>query len=266
MTSNIPLRQPERLFILDAIRGVALCGILILNIYYFARPEPAAFNLNVYQETSAPNVAWWYLTNFLVEGSFRALFSMLFGAGAILLISRLEIKSGIGAADIYYKRLIWLLIFGLINAYVLLWPGDILYSYALCGLFIFPLRNSTPKLLIALAIFFVSVTMFKSWLKENDRITMREKGLAAKSLEEKKDSLTADQKSDLEAWNGYLEERKVENIRKKADKEMAKLQQSYAVAWTYIQPINKEIETGVFYDILFYDVMIYILIGMALYK
>jgi uncharacterized protein len=266
MTTIIPLQQKERLFILDAVRGVALCGILILNIYFFARPETATFNLNVYQENSSLNVAWWYLTNFLIEGSFRALFSMLFGAGAILLISRLEQKSGIGAADIYYKRLIWLLIFGLINAYVLLWPGDILYSYAICGLFIFPLRKSSPRLLYALAVVFIMITMFKGWLKENDRITMRQKGLSAKSIEEKKDSLTTEQKSDLEAWNNYLDERKTENIRKKADKEMLKMRQSYAGVWTYLQPINREIESGVFYDVLFFDVIIFTLIGMALYK
>lgn len=268
MHLNLPVLQKERLFILDAIRGVALCGILILNIYYFARPEAAAFNLKVYDETSSwGNIAWWYLTNFLVEGSFRALFSMLFGAGAILLIARLEQKSGIGAADIYYKRLIWLLIFGLINAYVFIWPGDILYSYAICGLFLFPLRKSSPRLLIILAVFFVAVTMFKSWNREHDRLTMREKGLAAKALEDKKEKLTEDQKENLDAWNGFLKKRKVETLREEGDKEIEKVQKgSYGIVWTHFQPINREIETTLLYDVLFFDVLIFALLGMAFYK
>jgi uncharacterized protein len=267
MQTALPLQQKERLFILDAIRGVALCGILILNIYYFSRPQQAIFNLLVYEETSAwGNIAWWYLTNFLVEGSFRALFSMLFGAGAILLISRLEEKSGIGAADIYYRRLIWLLIFGLINAYVLLWPGDILYSYAVCGLFLFPLRKSSPRLLIGLAVFFVAITMFKSWQKSNDRLEMREKGLAAKSIEAKKDSLTTEQKEDLEKWNGFLEKRKVENLRKEADKEIQEMQKSYSGVWSHLQPLNNKIESSIFYNELFFDVMIFTLLGMGLYR
>lgn len=266
-TLNIPLQQKERLFLLDVIRGVALCGILILNIYYFARPTPAIFNLNVYNEdTNSLNVAWWYLTMFMVEGSYRALFSMLFGAGAILLITRLEKGTGIGAADVYYTRLIWLLIFGVVNAFVLLWPGDILYSYAVCGLFLFPFRKSSVRLLIAMACFFLAITVFKGWLQERDRLAVREKGLAAKALEEKKTKLTDEQKKDLETWNDAVKARKVETVHKKAEKEIKEMRGSYATVWAYLEPINSKMQSSIFYDNLFFDVMIFAFFGMAFYK
>ena len=269
METIAPLQQKERIFILDAVRGIALCGILILNILSFGRPYQVYFNLNVLQETSFLNVLSWYLTSFVLEGSFRALFSILFGAGAVLIISRLSKSStGLAPADVYYRRLIYLLIFGLINAFVLLWPGDILYSYAICGLLLFPLRNASPRLLIGLAVFFMVVVMFQEWLRKEDRFEMREKGLAALAIKEaKKDSLNDDQKEDLQKWNGFLEEQKIENIKKKAEKEITKMTApSYSQIWTHLSPINIKLETTVFYKFWFFDVLIFILFGMAFYK
>jgi uncharacterized protein len=262
-----PTAQQERLFILDAIRGIALCGILILNIGYFARPYQAGFDLRVYHETGDANIISWFITNFIVEGSYRALFSMLFGAGCILLVSRLQQQqTDLAPADIYYKRTIWLLIFGLINAYIFLWPGDILYFYAVCGLFIFPLRNASVKLLIALAIFFIVVTIFKDWNEEQERLTMRTNGIAAAKLESEKKELSDVQKRDLEHWRDYLEKHKVENKRKEADREIAALTQSYAVVFKHYQPLNAKFESTKFYQDIFFDVMIFILLGMAFFK
>lgn len=268
MQTSIPLQQKERIQLIDSIRGIALCGILILNIFFFASPFQTILNYNVFQETGRANMATWYLTNFMIEGSFRALFSMLFGAGAILLLSRLEKnQGGLLPADIYYRRLIWLLLFGLINAYVLLWPGDILYTYAICGLFIFPLRNSSTRLLLILVIFFITVTMFQRWLRFDERIELKAKGIAAQNLEQQNKTLTEDQKADLEAWNGYLKKREIENMRKESQKEIDVMQNgSYTKIWTHLQPINQKLESTKFYSDYFIDAMIFILLGMALFK
>src|ERR1041385_8709296 len=76
----------------------------------------------------------------------RCLFSMVFGAGIVLLTSRLE-RGGAPSGDIYYRRTLWLLLFGVLHAYFL-WVGDILYPYALCGLALYPFRKMTPKALL----------------------------------------------------------------------------------------------------------------------
>ena len=76
----------------------------------------------------------------------RGLFSMLFGAGMILFISRLEKKdNGMIPAEIYFRRQIWLLVFGLINTYILLWFWDILFMYAVCGMLLFVFRRMPAK-------------------------------------------------------------------------------------------------------------------------
>jgi uncharacterized protein len=66
------------------------------------------------------------------DGTQRALFSMLFGAGIILFIRSVQKKTeGIRAADYFFRRQLWLLVFSLFDVFVLLWPGDILLDYAL---------------------------------------------------------------------------------------------------------------------------------------
>ncbi len=268
MEAANPLQQKERIQILDAIRGLALCGILILNMPGFSGPYQWYFNFSIPGESGMLNKVVWYLQCFVFDGSFRALFSMLFGTSAILLLTRLEkSQPGLRAAEIYYTRLIWLLIFGLFNAYVLLWAGDILYHYALCGLFLFPLRNRSPKFLIWLAVFFIAVLTFKEWNTRQENRHTREKGLAAMAIEARKDSLTEEQKEDLSKWKSRLDNQKIENQRKETDKDVKAMQnKSYAKVWTHRQPVIREMESTLTYDDLFFDALIFILIGMALYR
>ena len=86
----------------------------------------------------------------LFEGKMRAIFSMLFGAGMLVLTSRLEQRGAAAeSADIYYRRLLWLVAFGLAHAYFVWW-GDILFFYGVLGLFLFPLRRlAGPTLVVA---------------------------------------------------------------------------------------------------------------------
>lgn len=268
MTHSTPLPSAERIQVLDIIRGIALCGILILNIYYFGRPVEATLNLNAFHETGQGNIISWYITMFLVEGSYRALFSILFGAGCILLISRLEKKDkSILPADIYYTRLIWLLVFGLINAFVLLWIGDILYSYAICGLLIFPFRNSSIRVLLVMMVFFISCTIFSSWLDEDKKITMKQKADVAFALQEQKKTLTEQQTADIKELKDYMDKKDPNTIRKSSDKEIIAFQKkSYPEVFKHVLPMSQEMETSVFYHFFFYDVMVFMFFGMALYK
>ena len=169
MSLVAPTQQKERIFVMDLLRGVALLGILMMNIPYFAESYHLGENIFIRNETSGADFYAWYLKALSFEGTMRALFSLLFGAGALLLLSRLEKKEmDITPADFYYRRLMWLLLFGLINAFVLQWPGDILYSYALCGLLLYPFRNLAAKWLLIIGIFCMLVATFKetyNWRK-----------------------------------------------------------------------------------------------------
>ena len=148
-----PVRQDERIVAVDTLRGFALLGILLLNILAFALPDAAAYTPNIAGGAKGWNFRTWFVVSVLFDGKMRTIFSMMFGASVYMLTERLSRKGAAGeAADIHYRRMLWMLLFGLIHAY-LLWWGDVLYYYAIAGLFLYPLRKlSSRTLLIAAAI------------------------------------------------------------------------------------------------------------------
>src|SRR5687768_7280288 len=84
--SASPLVQSERLQIIDSLRGIALLGILLMNIPFFSMPFMSAMDLRVRNEYSGINYYTWWTVSGFFEGTMRAMFSMLFGAGTILLL------------------------------------------------------------------------------------------------------------------------------------------------------------------------------------
>ena len=137
-----PIAQKDRILFLDCIRGMALLGILIMNITAQGQAFQLYDSMDVRHSLTGINFYAWGAETFLFEGTMRGLFSILFGAGTLLLINRLEKKNdGLLPADIYYRRLLWILVFGLIKAFILLWPGDALYPNALTGFLFCPFLN-----------------------------------------------------------------------------------------------------------------------------
>ncbi len=153
LTSNElkPTKNQVRINALDVIRGIALLGILLMNINGMGLPFSYE-DPSVLGHTEGLNFSVWFANELFFEGTMRGLFTILFGAGVILLTSRLIDKgAGITTADVYYRRIVWLLLFGLVNSWVFLWDGDILYAYALFGFFLFPFRNLAFKNLLIIA-------------------------------------------------------------------------------------------------------------------
>jgi uncharacterized protein len=140
-----PVARADRIGSIDVIRGFALLGILLMNIVGFGLYPRAYDNPTVAGGAEGANLWWWIILHVVAEGKMRCLFSLVFGASVVLLTSRLEGRAD--AADIYYRRTLWLLGFGIAHAY-LLWQGDILYPYALCGLALYPFRNLRARTLL----------------------------------------------------------------------------------------------------------------------
>lgn len=126
-----PVGEAQRIAALDVLRGVALLGILTMNIRSFAGPFSSYVNpLVMYDYSGASRAAFW-ATALLFDLKMISIFSMLFGAGA-LIYSKKE-SAGRSTARLWFWRMLLLLGIGLIHAY-LIWEGDILVIYALCGL------------------------------------------------------------------------------------------------------------------------------------
>lgn len=136
----------DRHLTLDTVRGVAVLGILLLNIIAFSMPAPAYFNPAAYGGSEGIDLAAWFGNFVLFDGKMRGLFSFLFGASTLLVIERATAK-GENAAKVHYARMIWLLVFGLIHLWAIWW-GDILNHYALIGMIAFFFRNARVKTLL----------------------------------------------------------------------------------------------------------------------
>lgn len=121
----------DRIASLDLLRGIAVMGILLMNITSFAMPSAAYFNPAAWGGMSGPDVATWLVGFIFVDGKMRGLFSLLYGASMLLLIDRAEMAGRNGHSE-QIVRSAWLFLFGFAH-FVLLWWGDILMPYALIG-------------------------------------------------------------------------------------------------------------------------------------
>ena len=142
-----PVVETARIDSIDVLRGFALLGILVMNVQSFAMPQAAYFNPTAYGDLEGANLYVWLAGRMLADQKFMTIFSMLFGAGIVLMAGRAEARGGAGR--VHYRRMGWLLVIGLLHAH-LLWFGDILFTYAVCGMVVYPLRHLSPGRLAAL--------------------------------------------------------------------------------------------------------------------
>ncbi len=150
----------DRISSIDLMRGVVILMILVININYFSTPSLLRYNPMAFGEFTEADKWTWLFEYALVKQRFMALLSILYGAGIVLFANK-YIKQGQTPTKPFFMRSILLLAFGLLHAY-LIWDGDILVAYALCGMLVFWLRNLRPALLITVGFLLAlgSVTPF----------------------------------------------------------------------------------------------------------
>src|SRR5438045_975908 len=136
-TQISPISLPERIEVLDVLRGLPVGGILIGNMQWFSGygMVPAA----VEAQTPLIDQVTHFLVHFFVEGKFYSIFSFLFGFGFALQIARAE-ERGDTRASVFKRRLAWLFVIGALHA-TLLWAGDILSVYAVMGFLLIVFRH-----------------------------------------------------------------------------------------------------------------------------
>ncbi len=149
-------KSQDRIVALDTLRGIALLGILIMNIQSFAMVSAAHTDPSVHMNLAGLNYVVWMLSHVLADSKFMAIFSILFGAGIIVFTQQREAK-GQATWRLHYARNLWLFVFGLLHAYFI-WYGDILLTYALAGMLIYWVRHLRPLTLTLLGLLVLSVT------------------------------------------------------------------------------------------------------------
>jgi len=152
---SCPVAETQRIVPMDVLRGFALLGILVMNIQSFAMVGAAYENPTAYGDLNGANFLVWLFSHLLADQKFISIFSMLFGAGIVLMWQKAE-SSGARPTRLHYRRVGWLILFGLLHAY-LLWYGDILYTYGMCGLFVYLFRRKSPRALVSYSLVLATI-------------------------------------------------------------------------------------------------------------
>jgi uncharacterized protein len=150
MKTAVPVSAAERIESLDVLRGFALLGILAMNIRAMAGTFSSYMYPYALYEYDGASRAAYIFTSVVFDLKMMTLFSMLFGAGVLLYAAK-PTASGKPPRGLWFRRMFWLLVIGLVHAY-LIWDGDILVPYALTGiLLLWWVRRLPPWGLVAAA-------------------------------------------------------------------------------------------------------------------
>ncbi len=270
-----PVAHTGRIPTIDILRGVALLGILLMNIQVFGLTEAS-----LYQLVRGPHGGNYWLQTIihtLFENKMRALFSMLFGAGIILFLAKNRVGAGMAAPELFIRRQMWLIVFGLVNAIGLLWHYDILFHYGIVGILLFPFKRLSARALLVCAIVVGLIYSGKNYWDFAEQKQKYEKYQKVVAFEKKtkpekktkKVKLTAtadrdDQKEEKSAWEGLVKGNKYD---KKADRaEVVAMRSDYAAVWSHQLPKIQRMEAPFFYQFGLWDIASMMLLGMALFK
>ncbi|APW96952.1 hypothetical protein CHINAEXTREME_03835 [Halobiforma lacisalsi AJ5] len=150
-----PTAPSDRIVGLDALRGFALLGILLINVWVFSMPETTLSNPTIYGDFTGGNYWAWFVGHVFAQQKFITIFTILFGGGVVLFTRNVERRDG-PVFELYVRRSGWLVAFGLAHAY-LLWYGDILVAYGVCAFVVVLFRDHDPRTLAIAGVALLSV-------------------------------------------------------------------------------------------------------------
>ncbi len=266
MTSLGPVGKAERIQALDVARGVAVLGILLLNIWAFAGPQAFFDYPTAIADRAGAPVTAWTVMHTLFEGSQRTLLSLLFGAGALLSLQRFE-RSGPPALArrTYYRRSFVLITFGLVNAYLFMWPADILFAYGLASLCLYPLRRLPARWLVVLAIAVLAIPAARHLAEAGELRHMEAAYTAAMAAQEEGAALDEAAQADIAAWEKKLAKARPDVTDEKLTSGIAVMQTgSLAEVFARQARVSFALQAFVTPSWWFLDALAMMILGMAL--
>lgn len=228
-----PVRGADRIAVLDILRGVAILFIFYMNIPFQAAPTTLLFDhFKQIGWTPLDQVAWFGVTIYL-EGTQRCLLELLFGAGLMLLARRAMVPDGpVAIADLYYRRTMWLILFGLVDIFLILWVGDILFVYALAAMFLFPFRLLGPRVLLGIGLAYAVMTVAGGTFGYVERTNLIDRVEQVAQKHDRGETLSDEDIETAREWNKVAARRTVSD---KQEQELAEERKAHASAMDYVQ-------------------------------
>lgn len=140
----VPVVVMDRIEILDVMRGIAVCGILAVNIFVMGTvgsTQGRTFPFRLDADWAA-----WIGQRLLLEGPMRGLFMILFGAGMVIMLRKAEGPDGQALPiDVWTRRSLALLLLGVAQFLILMWPGEILWTLGVAGFALLAFRTAKVR-------------------------------------------------------------------------------------------------------------------------
>ena len=303
VATGLSSHTQSRIFSLDVLRGIAVLGILLVSITEFGgfTNNEKAFYITA---THGGNFKLMSAISILFEGKMRALLALVFGAGILLFLQKKENPADLSPADAFIRRQLWLIGFGLVNAFILLWPGDILFQYGIVGILLFGFSRMKARGFFILALVCTLIYCGKLYWFYADDISDRKKWLAvtvvekkykadslarakkdslsmpadsiqrktyqakvkiADSIARKNDTLTNKQNAEKGKWEGTLKELRYDSSKTAAENKNMR-QHQWGKVWEHLLPRSKFKESWSFYRMGIWDISSIMFLGMALFS
>ena len=264
MPELAPISASERIDILDTTRGIAVLGILLMNITGFGLPYAYEDPTN-WGGHEGKNLIAWRVSSLFFEGTMRGLFTLLFGAGVILFLQRHQARNPAAPiAALYYRRTFWLIVFGLVNSYLLLWDGDILVYYGLTGLALYFFRNLSARTLLVCA----GLAFLAQWsITIYDYVTYQDVKTAAEAAQDEYYNARDLTLEDEAALNEYANlQGDFKPSQSQLERTIEDVRDSYGSAFRFMAQRTFYVQTSYFLRHGVGDVLSFMLLGMALLK
>ncbi len=261
--THVTLPNGDRVLALDVVRGLAVLGILVMNVVEFGQPIRAYENPAGGGGSSGADLWTWFVQMALFDGKMRALFSMLFGAGLVLLATRME-NTGRGseATDLLLRRCLWLVPFGVAHRFLLQWTGDILYMYGLLGVIAIAFRRARPSRQIAIGLLCLSAFVPIELWKHHQSATVRDQATTAQALAAAGEAVPAELREAQTRWERRLAPLKPEGVQA----EIEAMRGGYAKVFAYRWDYHHAFQSSYLYYYFVWDVLGMMLVGMGLLR
>jgi uncharacterized protein len=256
-----PAARPERVVTLDVVRGLAVLGILVMNVVEFGQPLRAYENPAGGGGATGLDLLTFYVQAALFDGKMRALFSMLFGAGLVLLAQRMA-QSGRGheATDLLVRRCLWLVPLGIAHRFALQWTGDILYMYGLLGLIAVAFRKVRPWRQVVIGVLFLSAFVPIELWHHHQASTLRAQAAEADALSSSGQTVPDELRQAKTRWERRIAPPTPESAQGEIDAMRGGYRGVFAYRWDY----HHNFQSTYVYSYFVWDVLGMMLLGMGL--
>ena len=257
-----PVTRKVRIRSIDTLRGVALLGILLMNIIAFGLPYASYFNPVFDSNLEGINLSTYIAMDVFVEGSMRGIFSMLFGAGFLLFFTKPDTNEDL-VRGLYFRRTLLLILIGVFNAYILVWPGDILFTYGVAGLLLYVFWHySAKKLALISGVIFALLAILHTASHMYSR-GLREEVLEIEALPASTE-LNQVQQQTLAEWDTFLDQQLFTPELVEQDLQIRK--SGYLEIFLFLVPFSLIIQTLGLVSSGLWDALAMMLLGMAFMK